>query len=145
MHAFFALHFDPNSYKDVFLWHFDTGCRKNFVIVSVCFWISMKSQLAIFAKHFEIKNLFANFILPSLFNQSTWYVNFLLLCSDLFGVKIIYRHRLELIIQHGHRFAGLFMGHNFLSHPIPFHSSSWLSHPIPSHGISIKMKFNKSY
>ena len=36
MNAFFALPFDPNLYKDVFLWHFHSGCKKNFVIVSLC-------------------------------------------------------------------------------------------------------------
>ena len=45
----------------------------------------MKLQLDIFAKHFEIKNLFGNLILPFLFDQPNWYAYLfilLLLCSD---------------------------------------------------------------
>ena len=74
MHPFFARHFTPNLYKDVFLRHFDSECKKNLIIVSVCCWNSIKLRLDIFAKHFEIKNLFGNFILPFLFNQPNWYV-----------------------------------------------------------------------
>ena len=35
MHAFFALPFDLNSYKNVFLWHFD-NVKQNSIIVSLC-------------------------------------------------------------------------------------------------------------
>ena len=87
MHVFFALPFDLNSYKDVFFGIL-TMDVKELIIVSLC--VLELDEVTVGHVH----ETFGNLILLSLLNQPNWYdylFVFLLLCSNLFGVKIIYK------------------------------------------------------
>ena len=58
MHAFYALHFDPNTYKDIFLWHFDSGCKKKLYFAFEVDEVTVGYICETIAK--QIKNVFGN-------------------------------------------------------------------------------------
>ena len=94
MHAFFALHFGSNLCKHVF----SPGTLAPPVTEFYnCFTLFLKVDQVIVGhilRNILKFNLFGNLILPSIFDQPNRYVYlfvFLLLCSDLFGVTIIYK------------------------------------------------------